>query len=123
MRSNVAQATPLRSTSNGLKHWWKQRFTAIAMVPLSIWILQFLIRSHYMKIPQIMEALKAPYNLVPAMMFTCFGLYHGLLGMEIVIEDYIHCPVTSNTLVIVLRLVTIATIMAGMFAMVRLLIS
>ncbi len=75
---------------SGLKHWWQQKLTAVAMLPLSVWLLlnlpKFLSLSYEKKVIWI--------NSIPNFIFLIFFLliasYHMRLGLTVVVEDYIH---------------------------------
>ena len=75
---------------SGLKHWWQQKLTAVAMLPLSVWLLlnlpKFLSLSYEKKVIWL--------NSIPNFIFLIFFLliasYHMRLGLTVVVEDYIH---------------------------------
>ncbi|HPQ96874.1 MAG: succinate dehydrogenase, hydrophobic membrane anchor protein [Thiothrix sp.] len=86
----LKKAIGLGSARDGVEHWWMQRLTAIALVPLTLWLafgVAALAGESY-------EAARAwfatPFNLSMASLFIFCAFYHGALGMQVVIEDYIH---------------------------------
>ncbi len=92
LRSQLSHARGLGSGKSGTHHWWMQRVTAIALVPLSIWMILALAG-------QISESPRgaylwfiSPFNTAGAIMFLIAMFYHAMLGMQVVFEDYIHGP-------------------------------
>lgn len=119
-------ATPLAKAKNlgsggGVHHWWMQRMTAIVMVPLVFWLVYFISAVSGHSAEETMQHLQKPYNLIPAMLFLIAGLYHGALGMQVVIEDYISCLFTRYFLIISMKIFTLVTALGGLVAMLSLL--
>ena len=75
---------------SGLKHWWRQKLTAIAMLPLSVWLLlnlpTFLSLSYEKKVIW----LNSMPNFIFLIFFLLIASYHMKLGLTVVVEDYIH---------------------------------
>lgn len=89
MRSQLGQVRGLGSAKSGAAHWWAQRLTAVALVPLTLWFVWSAL--HLVGAPH--EALLAwiggpiPVVLLIALVLATF--YHLALGMQMVIEDYV----------------------------------
>jgi succinate dehydrogenase / fumarate reductase, membrane anchor subunit len=90
LQSDLAKVRGLGSAKEGTHHFWHQRLTAIALVPLSLWFIVSLICVMDASHTQVIEWIKAPYvtTLLIALIFVL--LYHTKLGLQTVIEDYIH---------------------------------
>ncbi len=98
----------LSSSKSGSKHWWAQRITAVAMIFLTTWFVLSILKICLGASPEVlMEIISSPFNLVMFFLFIFVSLYHGNLGMQVVIEDYVHCKMSKYFLIILLRFVAI----------------
>ena len=90
LRSALGRARGLGSAKDGTHHWWAQRITALALVPLSLWF-----------VVNVIGLIGAPHLVVaqwmghPVNAFLLAGLvvavfHHAQLGLQVVIEDYVH---------------------------------
>jgi succinate dehydrogenase / fumarate reductase membrane anchor subunit len=80
----------LGSAKHGAGHFIAERVTAIALAPLSIWAVYALINLSPLPYEGVVEWLRHPLNTILSVLFTGFSFYHMGLGMQVVIEDYIH---------------------------------
>ena len=88
-RSPLAQVRGLGSAKAGTAHWWMQRVTAVALIPLSFWLITFLDLSLNAPYQETVEWLVAPVNTVCIVAWVLAVFYHAALGLQVVIEDYI----------------------------------
>jgi succinate dehydrogenase / fumarate reductase membrane anchor subunit len=88
-RSPLARVRGLGSAKTGTTHWWMQRVTAVALIPLSFWLITFLDLSLNAPYQQTIEWLVAPVNTVCITAWIIAVFYHAALGLQVVIEDYI----------------------------------
>jgi succinate dehydrogenase / fumarate reductase, membrane anchor subunit len=90
MRDPLATARGLGSAKDGVNHWWMQRVTAIALLVLAPWFIYFAVgligADHYTVRATIAEPLNATF-LVSFIIAMC---WHARLGLQVVVEDYIH---------------------------------
>jgi len=89
MQSKLGQARHLGSTNNGVHHWWMQRLTAIALVPLSLWFVFSLIGLADADHDAYKDWLGDHGNMVFLCLFIFAMFYHAVLGLQVVIEDYV----------------------------------
>lgn len=73
----------------GTGHFWVQRVTAVALIPLTIWFCFSLARMPYMSHANLSAWLQSPLNATLMIIVVAVGLYHAKLGLQVVIEDYI----------------------------------
>ncbi len=113
-RSPVSKARGLGSANSGTGHFIAQRMTALAIIPLSLWfvinLLGLIIGDDIMAITGWM---KSPLNAAFIALFIIFAFWHSKLGVQTVIEDYIHAPFARNTILI---LSMAAHILLGLFS-------
>ncbi len=88
-RSPLAKVRGLGSAKAGTSHWWMQRVTAVALIPLSFWLIIFLNLSLNASYQETVEWLASPLNTLGMVAWVLAVFYHAALGLQVVIEDYI----------------------------------
>jgi len=88
-RSPLAKVRGLGSAKTGTSHWWMQRVTAVALIPLSFWLITFLDLSIHAPYQQTVDWLASPLNTVCIVAWILAVFYHAALGLQVVIEDYV----------------------------------
>jgi succinate dehydrogenase / fumarate reductase, membrane anchor subunit len=88
-RSPLARVRGLGSAKEGTSHWWMQRVSAVALIPLSFWLIIFLDLSLNAPFEETLEWLTSPFNTVCIVAWVIGVFYHAALGLQVVIEDYI----------------------------------
>ena len=88
-RTPLSRAKGLGSAKSGTGHWWMQRVTSVAMVPLSFWLIKFLGLSLTAPYQQTVDWLTSPVNTICIIAWIIAVFYHAALGLQVVIEDYI----------------------------------
>ena len=90
LKTPLARVRGLGSARSGVSHYWVQRLTAIALVPLTLWFVAG-IYSHIGDEYAVMHAwLAQPLTAIFMLLFVVTGIIHMRLGIQVVIEDYIH---------------------------------
>jgi succinate dehydrogenase / fumarate reductase, membrane anchor subunit len=116
MRSPLGRAIGLGSAKEGVEHWWLQRITAVALVPLSLWFVIAIIRLVGADSDGVRDWVGNPLPAIMLVLLLIATFYHAALGLQVVIEDYIHGELTKLGLVVIVRLGCFALAVAGMFA-------
>ncbi|MDO9105296.1 MAG: succinate dehydrogenase, hydrophobic membrane anchor protein [Methylovulum sp.] len=88
-RTPIAKARGLGSAKAGTSHWWMQRVSAVALVPLSFWLIVFLDLCLTSPYQQTVGWLAVPLNSVCIVAWIVAAFYHAALGLQVVIEDYV----------------------------------
>lgn len=99
-RTPLARAQGLGSAHSGVKHFWRQRVTAAALVPLSIWFVWAALSLIGADRQSVTAFLHAPLNAILMGLFVILAAVHMMLGLQMVIEDYVHRE--GNKLVLLL---------------------
>lgn len=99
-RSDYRKAKGLGSSKSGVHHWCVQRLTAIALIFLGLWVVFSLGLMESINFENLRLWLQHPLNAVSAALFFVVAAYHGALGVQVVIEDYIHNPFAKYSLLI-----------------------
>jgi len=116
MRSPLGRALGLGSAKEGVGHWWLQRITAAALVPLSVWFVIAIIRLVGADIETVRDWVSTPMPAILLVLLLIATFWHASLGLQVVVEDYVHTPLAKLGLVIVVRLGCFAFAVAGIFA-------
>lgn len=116
-RNNLAKIKARGSTKSGTHHWWMQRLTAITVFFLSIYVLLFIKSNSNSDLTTIILTFKKPYNILLFALFVPVTLYHAMLGMKVIVEDYVSTISLRFTIIIALQLLTFITIAAFIIAL------
>lgn len=87
-RTPLARARGLGSAKDGVGHWWAQRLTAIALIPLVAWFAVSLVMLSGADYAVVRAWIGSPLVMVLLILTIGVGLHHGQLGMQVVLEDY-----------------------------------
>ena len=90
MRDPLATARGLGSAKDGVNHWWMQRVTAIALLVLSPWFIYFAVSLIGADQFTVKAAIAKPLNATLLVSFVIAMFWHARLGLQVVVEDYIH---------------------------------
>jgi succinate dehydrogenase / fumarate reductase membrane anchor subunit len=112
-RSPVARSRGFGSAKEGLRHWWGQRVTALLLIPLVIWFVIGLVIHTGADHAAVTDWLSDPvtYGLMLVLLGAAF--WHGALGLQAVIEDYVHTEWQKVTLVLLSKLACLGLFVAG----------
>jgi succinate dehydrogenase / fumarate reductase membrane anchor subunit len=89
MRSQLGRARGLGAAKSGLAHWWAQRVTAIALLPLSLYFVLTVLAEEGATRAELAAYLGRPWNAVLFLALIAALFYHLSLGLQVVIEDYV----------------------------------
>ena len=88
-KTPLARVRGLGSAKAGTSHWWMQRITAVALIPLTFWVIIFLDSCLNAPYQETVAWLASPLNTVFVVSWILFVFYHAALGLQVVIEDYV----------------------------------
>jgi len=89
MQSSLRSAIALGSAKEGVHHWWLERISAIALIPLTLWFVVGLIGVVGADYATFAAWLAKPWNAGLMICFIAAAFLHGKMGMEVIIEDYV----------------------------------
>lgn len=89
-RSELGRARGLGSAKAGVEHWWAERLTAIALVPLTVWFVISVLRLLGHDQPTVAHFIGRPWNAALLILLVVMTFHHMQLGLQVIYEDYIH---------------------------------
>ena len=119
LRSPLNRARGLGSAKSGVHHFWMQRLTAVALIPLVIWFAVSLVMLSGADYGMARSWLSSPFVMVLLILTVCVGLYHGQLGMQVVIEDYVHSEGVKLALIVAIKFIAVFFGLAAIVASMR----
>lgn len=90
--TELGKVRGLGSAREGGEHWISERVSSIALLLLGVWLIASLLMLPALDHATIREWLRSPLGAVPMALFVITAFYHGLDGMKVVVDDYVHEP-------------------------------
>lgn len=119
LNNPLARARNHGSAGSGVEHWWAQRFSAILLVPLTVWLvwaLTVLIGADH---AAASAWIAAPWNAAMAILLVVATLYHARLGLQVVIEDYVHHRPLEIGLQIAVAIAALVGVVVGILSILK----
>lgn len=120
IRSPLGRARGMGSAKDGTHHWWMQRLSGIAMIVPMIYLLRNIDRIVSPDYDALMVWLKQPVPAMALVLFIASSFYHANLGIQVIIEDYVHCEGSKFFWLVLNKLFFFFLGFAAIFAVVRL---
>ncbi|MGI9309141.1 MAG: succinate dehydrogenase, hydrophobic membrane anchor protein [Gammaproteobacteria bacterium] len=108
LRSPLGKVLGAGSAKEGTGHWWSQRMTALALLPLTTWFVVALLGLDSLDYEIVRAFIGAPLNTVLIILLLISLLYHSSLGLQVVVEDYVHAHGLKVAALILINFVHIA---------------
>jgi len=86
----LARVEGLGAAHAGTRHFWRQRVSAVALIPLSIWFVYAALAMVGAEHETVVAFLHQPANAIAMALFVIAVLHHSVLGLQVVVEDYVH---------------------------------
>ena len=118
-KTDRARVDGLGSAKEGTHHFSVQRITAVALIPLTLFFIFTLASAMGAPLAEVRATYASPFNAIVAILFIGTSFYHLKLGLQVVIEDYVHTPATRTGLLIGNILFCWAFGLSGVFAIAK----
>ena len=116
LRSPLSHVLGLGSAKNGTEHWWAQRVSAVALVLLGGWFAWSLVTLESFTYLDVIRFIGQPLNAVLLTLLSLTLAYHSYLGVQVVIEDYVHEPGVKVVSLVASRFAHVFVAIAAVYA-------
>ena len=117
--TDIGRVRGLGSAKSGARHWWHTRLTAVGNLLLTLWFVTSLLRLPSFEYRLVMEWLASPLSAIPMALLLISVLYHLRLGLQVVIEDYVHDQALKFGAIVLLNFYVIATGALALFSILK----
>jgi succinate dehydrogenase / fumarate reductase membrane anchor subunit len=119
LRSPLGRVLGAGSAKEGSAHWWAQRVSAVALIPLTLWFFFSLLLLPELDYLTVHAWISVPMSSFLAVLLVSVLTYHSYLGTQVVVEDYVHANGAKLLLLLLLRFAYVLCGGAGIFAILR----
>jgi succinate dehydrogenase / fumarate reductase membrane anchor subunit len=119
LRTPLGRVLGMGSAKDGTGHWWAQRVSAVALVPLTLWFLFSLLLLPGLDYATVKVWLSLPISGFLTVLLLAVSTYHSYLGTTVVVEDYVHSAGMKVLTLLTLRFLYVLVCGAGIFAILR----
>ena len=119
LRTPLGRVLGLGSARDGTEHWWAQRVSAVALALLGIWFAGSLTGFESFAHGSVTAFIGDPLNTVLLVLLCLTLAYHSHLGVQVVIEDYVHSSGAKITALVVSRFIHIFVAVLSVYAILR----
>ena len=119
LRSPLGRVRGLGAAKGGTHHWWLQRVTSMALLPLTIWFTFGVAGLAGAPYERVLAWIGHPFHAVLLLLYIGIGFHHTAAGLQVVIEDYIHDHAVKTGALLANTLLTWAFGLAGVFAVAK----
>ena len=121
LRTPLARVRHLGSAKDGTGHWWAQRLTALALIPLTIWFVASLVSLAGADHAAMAAWMGNPVSAGLMILLVIATFYHAALGLQVVIEDYVHGEGAKMAALIAVKGLCVVLGLTGVLAVLSLL--
>ena len=119
LRTDLGKVRGLGSAKEGVGHWWAQRLTAIALIPLLLWFVASVVPLVGAELRIVREWISNPVNSVLLLTLIVAVFHHAQLGLQVVIEDYVHTGWLKLASVIAVKFAAFGLSATSLFAVLK----
>lgn len=119
LRAPLSRVLGLGSAKDGTGHFWAQRVSAIALVLLGLWFVAALLTQNSFAYADVQEAIELPSNSILLALLCVTAAYHSYLGVQVIIEDYVHAAGLKMTSLIISRFAHVLLAVVSIYAILR----
>jgi succinate dehydrogenase / fumarate reductase membrane anchor subunit len=118
-RDPLKVARGLGSSQSGVGHWWAQRVTAVALALLGVWFVLTVLCLLHADYATARAAVAKPWNALLLIAFVLSMFWHAVLGLQVVVEDYVHTRWKEVVLMVAIKFLAVLGALASVLAVLR----
>ena len=119
LRSPLGRVLGAGAAHDGVRHWWRQRLTSIALVPLTVWFVVSLLALPSLGYGTLVAWMSQSWTALLLILLVLTAAWHSQLGVRVVVEDYVHGTGARTLTLVVLGFAHVLLAAAGVFAVLR----
>lgn len=119
LQTPLAKVRGLGSAKQGTHHWWHQRLTSMALIPLSLWFIYSLLMIGPVDHASVTRWMSDTLNTVLLILFVFSLFYHAQLGLQVVIEDYIESEWQKMSSIILMKFLALFAGLTSVIAILK----
>ena len=119
MRTQLGEVRGLGSAKTGTSHFWMQRLTALALIPLTLWFVASLASMGSADFADAVAWVKSPLTSILLLALIAATFHHMQLGLQVIIEDYVHAEGLKIASLVVMKCGSVLLGLAAAFAVLK----
>ena len=119
LQTDLGKVRGLGSAKEGVHHWWAQRLTALALVPLVLWFVASVAGLAGAEFAAVRGWIGQPVTAILLVLLIVATFHHMQLGMQVVIEDYVHAEWLKITSIVLVKFASVFLAVAAVFAVLK----
>ncbi|MBS0367276.1 MAG: succinate dehydrogenase, hydrophobic membrane anchor protein [Proteobacteria bacterium] len=119
LRSPLGRVLGLGAAHDGVGHWWLQRLSALALIPLSVWFVVSLLSLPVLDHATAVAWMRQGSSALLLALFLLCAVWHSQLGLRVIVEDYVHGKGTRTVTLVALTFAHVLLAAAGLFAILK----
>jgi succinate dehydrogenase / fumarate reductase, membrane anchor subunit len=119
LQTPLARARGLGTAKKGVQHWWWQRLTAVVLVPLCLWFIGTIVTMQASNYSTVVNWIQSPLVSGLLVFLIAALFYHTQLGLQVVIEDYVHSEWVKITALVVAQFLMVLLALTAVIAVLK----
>ncbi|HEY1874486.1 MAG TPA: succinate dehydrogenase, hydrophobic membrane anchor protein [Steroidobacteraceae bacterium] len=119
LRSPLGRVLGTGAAHDGVRHWWLQRLTSIALVPLTVWFVVSLLALPSLGYSTLVAWMSQSSTALLLILLVLTAAWHSQLGVRVVVDDYVHGAGARTLTLVVIAFAHVLLAAAGVFAILR----
>lgn len=119
MQSHLGRARGLGSAKSGASHWWLQRVTALANLPLGLWFILSILAGNAADYDSVRVWLSSYFHATMMVLLISSVAFHFSLGLQVIIEDYVHDRAAGIATLLLVRFAAVFLAAAAIISVLR----
>jgi succinate dehydrogenase / fumarate reductase, membrane anchor subunit len=119
LRSPLGRVLGQGAARDGVRHWWLQRLTSVALVPLTVWFVVSLLALPSLGHATLLAWMSQSSTALLLILLVLVAAWHSQLGLRVVVEDYVHGAGMRTLSLVLITFAHVLLAAAGVFAVLR----